>query len=101
MEFKIKKEIVLDALTKIQGITGKKTNIPITSNVLISAQESMVSIRATDLEMAFKASCEAEVIKEGSTAVPSRKLYEIVRAFPSDTLAIEETKKNGRFSRLS
>lgn len=92
MEFKIKKEIVLDALTKIQGITGKKTNIPITSNVLISAQESMVSIRATDLEMAFKASCEAEVIKEGSTAVPSRKLYEIVRAFPSDTLAIEETK---------
>ena len=92
MEFKIKKEIVLDALTKIQGITGKKTTIPITSNVLILAQESMVSIRATDLEMAFKALCEAEVIKEGSTAVPSRKLYEIVRAFPSDTLAIKETE---------
>jgi len=92
MEFKIQKEIVLDALTKIQGITGKKTTIPITSNVLISAQESMVSIRATDLEMAFKALCQAEVIKEGSTAVPSRKLYEIVRAFPSDTLAIKETE---------
>jgi DNA polymerase-3 subunit beta len=92
MEFKIRKETVLDALTKVQGITGKKTNIPITSNVLISAQESMISIRATDLEMAFKALCEAEVIKEGSTAVPSRKLYEIVRAFPSDTLAVKETK---------
>jgi len=92
MEFKIKKERMLDALTKVQGITGKKTNIPITSNVLISAQESMISIRATDLEMAFKALCEADVIKEGSTAVPSRKLYEIVRAFPSDTLAVKETE---------
>ena len=91
MEFKIEKGIVLDALTKVQGITGKKTSIPITSNVLISAKDSEVSIRATDLEMAFNAACAAEVIKEGSTAVPSRKLYEIVRAFPSDTLAIKET----------
>lgn len=92
MEFKIEKDIVLDALTKVQGITGKKTSIPITSNVLISATDSKVSIRATDLEMAFKATCEAEVIREGSTGVPSRKLYEIVRAFPSDTLAIKETE---------
>ena len=92
MEFKISKEKLLDALTKVQGITGKKTNIPITSNVLISAQESNISIRATDLEMAFKALCETEVMKEGSTAVPSRKFYEIVRAFPSDTLVVKETE---------
>jgi len=90
MEFRIKKETILDALTKVQGITGKKTNILITSNVLLSAKESMISIRATDLEMAFKALYEAEVLREGSTAVPSRKVYEIVRAFPSDMLAIKE-----------
>ena len=92
MEFKIKKEDMLDALTKVQGITGKKTNILITSNVLVSAKESAVSIKATDLEMAFRASYEAEVLGDGSTAVPSRKLYEIVRAFPSDILSIKETE---------
>jgi len=92
MEFIINKETILDALTKIQGITGKKTNILITSNVLLSAKESMISIRATDLEMAFKALYEAEVIREGSTAVPSRKVYEIVRAFPSDIIAIKEVE---------
>jgi DNA polymerase-3 subunit beta len=42
--------------------------------------------------MAFKAECEAEVIQGGSTAVPSRKFYEIVKAFPSDILAIKETE---------
>ena len=90
MEFRIKKEIILDALTKIQGITGKKTNILITSNVLLSAEESQILLYATDLEMAFKASYEAEVHSPGSTAVPSRKLYEIVRAFPSETVNIKE-----------
>jgi len=94
MEFKINKTTIIDALTKVQGITGKKTSIPITSNVLISAKESAISIRATDLEMAFKALCEAEVIREGSTTVPSKKVYEIIRAFPSDTLAMKETENN-------
>jgi DNA polymerase-3 subunit beta len=90
MEFKINKESVLDSLTKVQGITGKRTNILITSNVLISAKESAISIRATDLEMAFKTRLEAEIQQEGSTAVPSRKLFEIVRAFPSDVLEVTE-----------
>lgn len=91
MQFKIKKARILDALSKVQGITGKKTNIPITSNVLISAERSQISIRATDLEMAYRAKCKGEVINEGATAVPSRKLYEIVRAFPSETLSVKET----------
>jgi len=94
MEFRIKKETILDALTKVQGITGKKTNILITSNVLLSVRGSIISIRATDLEMAFKALYEAEVLREGSTAVPSRKVYEIVRAFPSDMLDIKEIENN-------
>jgi DNA polymerase-3 subunit beta len=92
MEFKVEKQIILDALTKAQGITGKKTNILITSNVLISAYDSEVEIRATDLEMAFRSVCKAEIIQQGATAVPSRKMYEIVRAFPSDKLVIKETK---------
>ncbi len=90
MEFRIKKETILDAFTKVQGITGKKTNISITSNVLLSAKEPVISIRATDLEMAFKALYEAEVLRDGSTAVPSRKVYEIIRAFPSDMVTIKE-----------
>ena len=92
MEFKVNKESLLDALTKVQGISGKKTNILITSNVLLSAKDSALFLRATDLEMAFKTRLESEVEKEGSTAVPSRKMYEIIRAFPSDVLAVKETE---------
>ena len=92
MEFKINKDTILDALTKAQGIAGKKTNILITSCVFLSAKGSIVSIRATDLEIAFKAEFETDVLRAGSTAVPSRKFYEIVREFPSEIVVIKETK---------
>lgn len=90
MDFKIEKETIVDALTKIQGITGKKTNLPITSNVLILVEKPNFSIKATDLEVAFSASYKAEVFENGSTAVPSKKLYEITKAFPSDIIAVKE-----------
>ena len=90
MEFCIEKSIFFQALTKVQGITGKKTNIPITSNVLLTTKENMLSIIATDLEIAFQGTYQTEVIKEGSSAVPSRKLFEIVKDFPSEKICIKE-----------
>jgi DNA polymerase-3 subunit beta len=90
MEFRTKKDDFLKGLTKVQGITGRKTNIPITSNVLISTKGTYVSVVATDLEIAFQGSYKAEVSVEGSTAVPSRKLYEIIRDFPSDLVKVKE-----------
>jgi DNA polymerase-3 subunit beta len=90
MEFKIQRESILGGLSKVQGITGKKTNIPITSNVIISARNSDVSVLATDLGIAFQGAYEADVVSEGSTAVSSRKLYEILRDFPSEVVLVKE-----------
>jgi DNA polymerase-3 subunit beta len=90
MEFKTEKDNFTQGLTKVQGITGRKTNVPITSNVLITAKGDHISIVATDLEIAFEGLYKAQVSHEGSTAVPSRKLYEIIRDFPSKVVTIKE-----------
>ncbi|MDY6950695.1 MAG: DNA polymerase III subunit beta [Thermodesulfobacteriota bacterium] len=92
MEFKIQKEKVLPALTKVQGITGKKSSLPITSNVVIYAKEDHIIILATDLEIAFQGHYEAEVLEQGGSAVPSRKLYEIIKDFPSDVVVFKESE---------
>ena len=92
MEFKIKKEIILPALTKVQGITGKKSSLPITSNVVIYAKEGHVVVMATDLDIAFQGHYEAEILQQGGSAVPSRKLYEIVKDFPSDVVVFKESE---------
>lgn len=94
MKFKIKKEIFLDGLTKVQGLTGKKSNLAVTSNVLLSIEQSTgqstLSLAATDLEIAFRGNYKAEIEQEGATLIPSRKLYEIIRNFPSDTVTVKE-----------
>jgi len=90
MEFRVEKNKLVQVLTQVQGITGKKTNIPITSNILITSEKDHLSIIATDLEIAFQGTYQAEILSEGSCAIPSRKFFEIVREFPSESLSVKE-----------
>jgi DNA polymerase-3 subunit beta len=76
----------------VQGITGKKSSFPATSNVLVYAKEGHIVVLATDLEIAFQGHYEAEVLHEGGSVIPSRKLYEIVRDFPSDVVTFKESE---------
>ncbi|MFP4476515.1 MAG: DNA polymerase III subunit beta [Desulfatibacillaceae bacterium] len=90
MQFSIKKSAFLDGITKVQGITSRKTTFPITANVLIHAADNGVTIEATDLETGFSGFYGAEVQNPGTTTLPGRKLHEILREFPSDTVKVQE-----------
>ena len=101
MDFTIKKNIFLDVLSKVQGLTGRKTNLAITTNVLIKAEGSQISVIATDLETGFEGYYPAEIKKEGQAALNARKLFEIVREFPDEQIRIHEVEnfwiKIGRY----
>jgi DNA polymerase III subunit beta len=78
MDFTIKKNIFYNVLTKVQGLTGRKTNLAITTNVLIKAKGSNITVIATDLETGFEGHYSASIKKEGIAAINARKLFEIV-----------------------
>lgn len=90
MKFKVKKNDVVEVLSKVQGITGRKSNLAITANVLIRTTDYGIMIVATDLETGFEGLYPATIEKEGAIAINSRKFYEIVREFPSDEIGIQE-----------
>ncbi|MEW5733491.1 MAG: DNA polymerase III subunit beta [Thermodesulfobacteriota bacterium] len=90
MQFSIQKAAFLEALTKVQGIAGRKTSFPITQNLLLSAEEESLALSATDLEVGFSGRYPAVVAQAGKTTVPARKLYEIVKEFPSDAVDVSE-----------
>ena len=93
MEFRIDKEQFLKALQKIQGIVEKRTSMPILSNVLLEATESLLLVTATDLEVGMKSSYSAEVSATGKITVSAKKLYEIVKELPNQQI-IFSTKDN-------
>ena len=90
MQFTVKKADILHVLQRIQGLTGRTTNLAITKNVLIRGSENSITLTATDLETGFEGTYPAEVAEEGLIAIHSRKLFEIVRDFPSDEVLLTE-----------
>ena len=54
MMFKIKKEDILEVLSRVQGITGRKSNLAITSNILIRTTDNGIKLVVTDLETSFE-----------------------------------------------
>jgi DNA polymerase-3 subunit beta len=90
MKFSVSKSDILDVLAKVQGLTGRKSSLAITETVLVRTVDSGITIMATDLESGFEGTYPAIVETQGAIAINARKLYEIVRDFPNDTLLINE-----------
>jgi DNA polymerase-3 subunit beta len=93
-------------LSKGLGIVGRAvattTTLPITKNVLLSAEESRLTLAATNLEMAISCWVGAKVEQEGSITIPARLLTEFVSSLPNDKIEINLSKqtlnlKCGRF----
>ena len=85
LNFNIKKKNFIECLSLAQGISEKKGSMPIISNVLIeSADDNLIKISATDLEISIIAYCNAEIISEGKTTVNSKKLFNIIKEFFED-----------------
>lgn len=90
MNFTISRNRIVNVLSKIQGITGRKSNLAISECVLIQTLENSVRLSATDLETGFEGQYDATVETPGSIAINAKKLYEIIREFPNESIEIRE-----------
>jgi DNA polymerase III subunit beta len=90
MKFTIQKNEIVDVLSKIQGLTSRRSTLAITECILITAAEEGVHVIATDLETGYEGNFPASVEIPGAIAISARKFFEIVREFPSAEIQIEE-----------
>src|SRR6185369_11829774 len=89
MEFRAKKIDLLGALYWTQGIVERRNTMPILANVLIESRKGGIHLTATDLEVGIRGKLEGEVVHEGVVTVGAKKLYEIVREAPEETLQLK------------
>jgi DNA polymerase-3 subunit beta len=93
MNLTITKEQIIAGLQAVQNVVSTRTTLPILSNVLLRAEDGKVEFTATDLDVTVACSVEAKVTKPGSTTVPVKKLFGIVREL-SGEIEIETDEKN-------
>ena len=86
MKFSIERGTLLKAVAQAQSVVERRNTIPILANVLIEAEGSTVTFRATDLDIEVLDRAPAQVEKAGSTTVSAVMLHEIVRKLPDGSL---------------
>ena len=80
-------------LSIVARAVSSRSMLPITQNVLLSTEQSMLRISATDLNIAMTIWIGAQVEEEGSVAVPARLLSEFVNSLPELAIDIEKTSE--------
>lgn len=91
MELAFEKDELLHALQMVQGVAGGRNTLPILANVLIRAQDGKIECAATDLEVGIKMNVIGVIKEEGSITVSAKKLADIVRELPNETIELVTT----------
>jgi len=88
------KNKLLKYLSYTDTISSSKTTIPVLSNVLITAEENMISLNASNLETGIRIVDTAEVKEKGALAVNGKKLTSIIRELPDSDVSLSTDEHN-------
>lgn len=94
MKLSINKDKFLKGIQKVINIIGNRSTLPVLGNVLLEAEENILTLTTTDLEIRITTKLEAAVEKNGKTTVPAKKLYALVSRFIGDSVCIDCNDKN-------
>ncbi|MEA2987479.1 MAG: polymerase subunit beta, partial [Alphaproteobacteria bacterium] len=90
MKVTVERAELLKSLGHVHRVVERRNTIPILANVLIKADRSKLSFKATDLDLEVTETIAAEVSPGGSTTVPAHMFYEIVRKLPEGAQIVLE-----------
>ena len=71
-----------------QRSSTRTTTVPILSNVLLTADESGIRVRATDLELTLEQSFPAEIAEHGAVTVPAKLFSGYLGNLPAGVLEL-------------
>ncbi len=94
MNLTIAKDQIIAGLQAVQNVVSARSTLPILSNVLLRAENDRLELTATDLDVTISASVEAKVKKPGSTTIPVKKLFGIVRELGNPEIDLQVDDKN-------
>ena len=104
MNLSITKEQIMVGLQAVQNVVSTRTTLPILSNVLLRAENGRLELTATDLDVTVACRVEATVKENGSTTVPVKKLFGIVRELHGEieieSDGVRQTYRAGDFAYL-
>tara|TARA_B110000093_G_scaffold59926_1_gene64898 strand:- start:1011 stop:2132 length:1122 start_codon:yes stop_codon:yes gene_type:complete len=88
MQLSVLKSELVNVLGKVTSVVSRG-QMPILSNVLLTAGAGSLEVVGSDMEVELSSTCQADVSLEGKITVPAKKLFDIARALPEGKIKIE------------
>ena len=88
MKFTCSTKDIAAAVGAASKVVNAHTTVPILSNVLLTAEDGAIKVRATDLELTLEHSFSAEVSEPGSVTVPAKLFSGYLSNLPAGLLEL-------------
>ena len=95
MKFTIKKEVLLDALSKVSKAISTKNLIPVLAGIKFELKKKKLTLTASDNDITIQTIIEGlsdddfKIEKEGSIIIQGKYILDIVRKLPDEFINIE------------
>ena len=93
MKFKIKRELLLEALNKVSKAISTKNLIPVLAGIKFDLKKTKLTLTASDNDITIQTSISSSddfiIEKEGSIIIQGKYILDIVRKLPDEFIDIE------------
>ncbi|MBQ7187802.1 MAG: DNA polymerase III subunit beta [Kiritimatiellae bacterium] len=89
MKFSIVRSKFLSALQTVQNVVTTKGTLQILQNVLLKAEDNLLSLTTTDMDISEKCNVECEIQVPGQTSLPIKRLVSVLPLLNDEKVEIE------------
>jgi DNA polymerase III subunit beta len=91
MKVTVERAALLKSLGHVHRVVERRNTVQILANVLIRADDTGLSLKATDLDLEVIETVPGDVGAQGATTVPAHMIYDIVRKLPEGAELLLDT----------
>lgn len=95
-QVQVSKERLDKTLGILKHALERRVTLPILQHVLVEVQDHEMTLKATDMELAFEANVPVEGRGNRVVAIPGKKFVETVKAYPDGLLTLEWPETGNR-----
>ena len=95
----LKITVARDELVQKLGLVSRAVStrgtVQVLSGILLSADDGVLTLAATDMELSLRATLEAQVEGEGAVVIPGKPLVDLARLLPETEVTLEYKPQEG------
>ena len=94
MKFSVKGDVLTDCLAHLNSIVPARSTLPLLGSIFFELEGDRLTLMASDLDIFIKTTLSVSGSKNGSAAIPAKKLFDVSKSLPATELVFDVSDKN-------